>query len=206
MSQDDDLDNEINDAINKLFKEMMKDGKFPFQGKFSVMISGGRIPIDINPPNSPVKDCPEDCDGDCEDDCPHDSFSRRRVSRPHSGNRTHVRPSKINADYVEKTPYSEYYDYDGEIQVFVDLPGTDLSNTAISVTDGDKEDLLSVTAFTGDVRYSMVIRVSKIKKETMKYRSVHGTLTIVAKLADTETEANVNANADNGHDSEVSNE
>ncbi|WP_042706591.1 hypothetical protein [Methanomicrobium mobile] len=183
MSQDDDLDNEINDAIKKLFKEMMKDGRFPFQGKFSVMISGGRIPIDVN---QPKKECPEDCD-DCEDGCPHAGNSGRYVTNPHGKKvRSYQGLSRMNTDFVEKKPYTEYYETDGKIHVSADMPGSDLSNTAISVTDDVNGNYLNITAFTGDVRYSAVVHTSKVKKETMKYMSRNGILEIAADLADTD--------------------
>ena len=191
MSQDDDLDNEINDAIKKLFKEMMKDGRFPFQGKFSVMISGGRIPIDVN---QPKKECPEDCD-DCEGGCPHGSNSGRYVTNPHGKKvRSYQGLSRMNTDFVEKTAYTEYYEHDGMIHVSADIPGSDLSNTAVSVTDDGDGNSLSITAFTGDVRYSAVVHTSKVRKETMKYMSKHGILEITADLADTDAEADFEEN------------
>ncbi len=183
MSQDDDFDKEINEAIKRLFNEMMKDGKFPFQGKFSVMISGGRIPIDIN---QPKKECSEDCEGDCENECSRGSKSNGRyVTNPHGKKVfSYFGLSRMDNDIVEKTPHTEIYEIDGKVCVYADIPGSDMQNTAVSV----HEDSVQITSLTGDVKYSAEVRIPKIKRETMKYRANNGVLEITADIAEKVTE------------------
>ncbi|WOF16073.1 hypothetical protein F1737_04805 [Methanoplanus sp. FWC-SCC4] len=150
MSEDNkDGINDISEIIRKMLEQATKKGNFPQDGKFSITITGGRLPLDLN-----------NYDFDDDEDDTKSSCNSQNV--------------RVN------TPHTEVHKDGDNVQIYADIPGADIYNTAISV----QENHLQITSFSNDVKHEAKIEVPDIKKETMKYHFRNGVLEINVKTAD----------------------
>ncbi|MBN2734336.1 MAG: hypothetical protein JXQ82_05735 [Methanomicrobiaceae archaeon] len=136
---------DFNDIIKRILEEALRNGNFPFNGKFSISIAGGRLPIEIAPSNS-------------------DKYSHNSFNFDENNN-------TIN------NPHTEVHKSGKDILIYANIPGSDMSNTAISV----HENTLCINSFTDGIKYTAEIKIPSVRKETMKYKSINGVLEISVK-------------------------
>lgn len=141
-------DRDFNDIIRRILEQAIKNGKIPLNGKFSITIAGGELPIEMLPSN---------CDS-----CKKDSLN--------SGDQ----------DFILNNPQTEIHKSGDEILIYANIPGSDMSNTAISI----HQNLLFITSFTDGIKHIAEVKIPPVKKETMRYKSNNGVLEISVKAAD----------------------
>ncbi|MBP2132302.1 HSP20 family molecular chaperone IbpA [Methanomicrobium sp. W14] len=143
-----DNKDKFNAIIKKIIEQAMSKGNFPPDGKFSITIAGGRIPIEIRPASD-------------------------------SSERTKGLNEELNSGLMLNNPHTEVHKDGDRILIYANIPGSDMSNTAISV----HENSLYITSYTDGVKHFADVKIPEIKKETMKYTTKNGVLEISVEAA-----------------------
>lgn len=83
-------------------------------------------------------------------------------------------------EFIANTPHTEIHKGNDNIIIYANIPGSDMSNTAISVNGNT----LCISSFTNGIKHFAEVKIPDVKKETMKYKSNNGVLEISVKTAD----------------------
>jgi HSP20 family molecular chaperone IbpA len=66
------------------------------------------------------------------------------------------------------------------ILIYANIPGSDMSNTAISVN----ENTICINSFTDGIKHTAEVKIPPVRKETMRYKSNNGVLEISVKAVE----------------------
>lgn len=150
--EDEDNRDELYEFIRDTIESAIKSGKMPSKVGFSITITGGSLPVNIE--NS-RDGCSRDCENNIEGDSPAKALSE-----------------------TERGFHTEIHKNGDEIIVYAEIPGADNSNTAVSL-DGEN---MIITSLPEETKYQEIVKIPPLKKETLKFRSRNGVLELSARL------------------------
>ncbi|MDD3978318.1 MAG: Hsp20/alpha crystallin family protein [Methanomicrobium sp.] len=82
--------------------------------------------------------------------------------------------------FILNNPHTEVHQDGNLVIVYVNIPGSDMSNTAVSVNGN----LIYISSFEDNIKHFAEVKIPEIKKETMKYKYNNGVLEISAAKYD----------------------
>ncbi|UUX92936.1 hypothetical protein [Methanoplanus endosymbiosus] len=150
--EDDENRDEIYKFIRDTIESAIKSGKMPSKVGFSITITGGNLPEEIE---NPGEESGEDS----------------------KNNRNHDSPAKMLSEQ-KRGFHTEVHKNGDEIIVYAEIPGADNSNTAVSL-DGEN---MIITSLPEETKYQEIVKIPPLKKETLKFRSRNGVLELSAIL------------------------
>ncbi|MDD4128073.1 MAG: Hsp20/alpha crystallin family protein [Methanomicrobium sp.] len=83
-------------------------------------------------------------------------------------------------EFILNNPHTEVHQEDDSVVIYANIPGSDMSNTAISVNGN----ILYISSFTDGIKHFAEVKIPDVRKETMKYKFNNGVLEISVKSAD----------------------
>ncbi|MDD4299560.1 MAG: Hsp20/alpha crystallin family protein [Methanomicrobium sp.] len=76
--------------------------------------------------------------------------------------------------FVLNNPHTEVHQDGDYVIIYANIPGSDMSNTAISVN----QNTLYISSFADGVKHFAEVKIPAVKKDTMKYKCKNGVLEI----------------------------